>query len=64
MFYYYKRKFFSFYDKILPKFVNLFFRFGEENIKIYHSLYKPLEWTYSDEREGENGYLKIICDKN
>lgn len=39
-------------------------KFGEENIKIYHSLYKPLEWTYSDEREGENGYLKIICDKS
>lgn len=33
------------------------------NVSIYHSLFKPLEWEFLDERKEDYGYLKIICDK-
>jgi len=36
--------------------------FGEENIEVYHSYYKPLEWTVSH-REDNACYVKIICNK-
>lgn len=39
-----------------------FKEFGEDKIKVYHHLYRPLEWTYSDEKEDSNGYLKLVCD--
>lgn len=39
-------------------------KFGEDNLKIYQGLFTPLEWSFSDEREGETGFCKIITNKN
>lgn len=36
--------------------------FGEENIKVIHGLHHPLEWTFTDEKEGENGFVKLVCN--
>lgn len=34
----------------------------KENTKVYQSLFKPLEWEFSDEKEDSFGFCKIICD--
>jgi len=37
-------------------------KFGADNLEVYHSYYKPLEWTVP--HRGDNAcYLKIICNK-
>jgi thioredoxin reductase (NADPH) len=38
-------------------------KYGAENIRVYQSLFKPLEWAFSDEREEDSGFCKLICDK-
>ena len=36
-------------------------KFGEERIEVYHSYFKPLEWTVP--HRGDNAcYAKLICD--
>lgn len=37
---------------------------GAENIVVYHTLAKPLEWALNSERDSDYGFLKIICDKS
>jgi thioredoxin/glutathione reductase (selenoprotein) len=37
-------------------------RFGEENIEVYHSFFKPLEWAVA-ERETNACYAKLVCNK-
>eukprot|EP01088_Endostelium_zonatum_P016881 TRINITY_DN4745_c0_g1_i1.p1 TRINITY_DN4745_c0_g1~~TRINITY_DN4745_c0_g1_i1.p1 ORF type:complete len:545 (-),score=122.51 TRINITY_DN4745_c0_g1_i1:356-1867(-) len=37
-------------------------KYGETRIEVWHSNYKPLEWTVPD-RLGKVCYVKIICDK-
>lgn len=37
-------------------------KLGEKNVEIYHSFYKPLEWTVPH-REDNACYCKMICDK-
>mmetsp|Transcript_39547 Transcript_39547/g.55160 ORF Transcript_39547/g.55160 Transcript_39547/m.55160 type:complete len:87 (+) Transcript_39547:44-304(+) len=39
-------------------------KFGEPNLKIYHTLFKPLEWNFSDKRESDYGFVKLITLKN
>lgn len=37
------------------------FRFGKQNIKTYHSEFKPLEWNFNLENPN-NCYLKLVVD--
>lgn len=37
--------------------------FGEDKIIVYHRYFKPLEWTYNDERDPDACYIKMVCDK-
>lgn len=37
-------------------------KFGEENISVYHSSFKPLEWAYNEEHLSDSCYGKIICN--
>ncbi|GAB1609562.1 thioredoxin reductase 2, mitochondrial-like [Argonauta hians] len=37
-------------------------RFGEDNIEIYHSFYKPLEYTIPD-RDSSSCFVKVICQR-
>lgn len=42
-------------------------KFGDENIEVYHSTFKPLEWAYNEEHLADSCYSKLICnisDKN
>jgi len=36
---------------------------GKDNVIVYHTSAKPLEWNLNHEREDEQGYMKVICDK-
>jgi len=36
--------------------------FGEENIKVYYGNFKPLEWVFSDDREEDEAYGKLIVN--
>ena len=35
-----------------------------ENMEVYHSNYKPLEWNFSEERKDYSIYAKLIVDKS
>lgn len=37
-------------------------KFGEENIDVYHSTFKPLEWSYNDERQPTSCYAKLVVN--
>jgi len=37
-------------------------KFGADNVEVYHTFYKPLEWTVA-EREDNTCYLKVVCNK-
>lgn len=41
-------------------------KFGDANIKVYHSIAQPLDWKISAERAAskDQGYMKVICDKS
>ena len=39
-------------------------KFGEENIEVYHTHFKPLEWNFNWEHEDNSCYTKIIVNKN
>merc|ERR1712146_96628 len=34
--------------------------FGEGNFEVYHSSYKPLEWTLSPDRGHESAFAKVL----
>jgi len=36
---------------------------GEENLTIYNSTFKPLEWNFLETRLSTSCYIKMICDK-
>lgn len=37
-------------------------QYGEDNIDIYHSYFKPLEWNFNSEREDNACYTKMIVN--
>jgi len=37
--------------------------FGDDNVEVYHSYFKPLEWSLSEKRSNDDAYAKIIVDK-
>ena len=37
------------------------YRYGEDNLKVYHSMFKPLEWAFLD-HGAEQCYAKIIVN--
>ena len=39
-------------------------KFGEDNIEVYHTEFKPLEWAYNKARPETSCYVKLICVKN
>jgi len=39
-------------------------KFGKDNVISYHENFKPLEWSYNEERPKDMCYLKIVCQKN
>ena len=41
----------------------LFLTIGEANIEVYHTHFKPLEWTLVEERGDNVCYLKLITNK-
>lgn len=38
-------------------------KFGEENIKVYYSIFTPLDWSYSDHRHDDRGHCKLVVNK-
>jgi thioredoxin reductase (NADPH) len=38
--------------------------FGRSNVTAYHSVFKPLEWIYMDERPNDLCYVKMVCKKD
>jgi len=36
-------------------------KFGKDNVEVYHTFYKPLEWTVA-EREDNVCYVKLLCN--
>jgi thioredoxin reductase (NADPH) len=38
-------------------------KFGEENIDIFHSTFKPLEWSYYEEHLSDSCYSKLVVNK-
>lgn len=38
--------------------------YGDDNLVIYHGIFKPLEWVYSDNREVDKGFCKLITLKS
>jgi thioredoxin reductase (NADPH) len=37
-------------------------KYGEENIEVYHTHFKPLEWNYNEENDADTCYTKLIVD--
>jgi thioredoxin reductase (NADPH) len=37
--------------------------FGRDNLAVYHSFARPLEWQTNDGRKSDNGFMKVICKK-
>jgi pyruvate/2-oxoglutarate dehydrogenase complex dihydrolipoamide dehydrogenase (E3) component len=37
-------------------------RFGKDNVVVYHTEFKPLEWCFDLDRE-DTSYIKVICNK-
>ena len=36
--------------------------FGADNIEVYHTHFKPLEWNYNEENSPETCYTKLIVN--
>jgi pyruvate/2-oxoglutarate dehydrogenase complex dihydrolipoamide dehydrogenase (E3) component len=34
-------------------------KFADDNIKVYHGVFKPLEWNFSDNREVDKAFCKL-----
>lgn len=39
----------------------IYYRYGKENVKVYHSEFTPLEWTYNLEKD-DTCYVKVIIN--
>lgn len=37
---------------------------GKDNIQVYHSYFKPLEWVFTQDSEADQCYCKVITDLN
>lgn len=37
-------------------------KFGQEYIKVYYSIFTPLDWSYSDHRHDDRGHCKLIVN--
>mmetsp|Transcript_3750 Transcript_3750/g.3529 ORF Transcript_3750/g.3529 Transcript_3750/m.3529 type:complete len:536 (-) Transcript_3750:112-1719(-) len=37
--------------------------YGDDNVEVYHSMFKPLEWNYLESREGKYCFGKIVTNK-
>lgn len=37
-------------------------KYGPENIKVYYSIFTPLEWSYSNHRAEDKGHCKLIVN--
>lgn len=37
-------------------------KFGDQNIEVYHSYFKPLEWNLNSEAKEDSCYIKVICN--
>ena len=35
-------------------------KFGTDNVRSFHSTFKPLEWAYNDEKPGGACYVKVV----
>lgn len=35
-------------------------KFGKDNVKAYHSTFKPLEWIYNENHPGDACYVKVV----
>ena len=38
-------------------------KFGEQNISVYHSSFKPLEWNFNQDHLAETCYTKLVVNK-
>jgi len=38
--------------------------FGRNNVTAYHSVFKPLEWVYIENRPSDLCYVKMVCKKD
>lgn len=38
-------------------------KFGEENVKVYYSIFTPLDWNYSNHRSEDKGHCKLVVNK-
>lgn len=39
-------------------------RFGEDNISVFHTSFKPLEWNYYEGHGDDTCYCKLIVKKD
>lgn len=37
-------------------------KYGEENVKVYYSIFTPLDWSYSDHRHDDKGHAKLVVN--
>lgn len=39
-------------------------RFGVDNVKVYYSIFTPLDWSFSDHRHSDRGHCKLVVNTN
>lgn len=39
-------------------------KFGADNVKVYYSIFTPLDWSYSDHRHDDRGHCKLVVNVN
>lgn len=39
-------------------------KWGEKELKIYQTLFRPLEWNFYESHEGDYGFIKLITLRN
>jgi len=37
-------------------------KLGKDRAKVYHTIFRPLEWNLSHDRADDNGYIKVVVD--
>jgi len=43
---------------------NAYKKFGQENVSIYHGVFRPFEWVLNDSRPKDACYIKMVCKKD
>ena len=51
-------------EDAIQKYNYYLLRFGQDNITVYHSIFKPLEWNYFEMHSGESCFAKLIVLNN